>query len=196
MAVATIRKRSRTGNHIWTDDERDIIRRDYKGTRESVQVLSGKIGASFYGVKGQIQKMGLSLVKKHTWTPREEEYLRENIQRFPLHAIGRNLHISTGAVMVKSKKMKLRRSLRDGWYTKKDVCEILGLDHRQVQTYMDCGAIKATYHSEKKPGQEGMAMWHIDEGDLRSFIISHSFELIGRNVDLFQIIQIITGGKE
>jgi hypothetical protein len=69
--------RARTQNHHWTDEEREIIRRDYRGNTKSVRELAGKIGASFFGVKGQIQKMGLSLIKKHTWTPQEEDYLRE-----------------------------------------------------------------------------------------------------------------------
>ena len=47
-------------NHKWTDDERDIIRRDYKHTRKSRQELAARLGVTEYGVAGQISSMGIA----------------------------------------------------------------------------------------------------------------------------------------
>ena len=88
---------------------------------------------------------------------------------------------------LKAKRLHLSRRVRDGWYTKKEVCEMLGVDHHKVQHWIDRGWLKASYHTEQKPQKNGMAMWHINEANLSNFIIGHCSELQGRNIDLFGI---------
>jgi len=177
--------------HRWTDDEREIVRRDYRGTRQSAGEIAGRLGVTFLAVKGQVQNMGISFHRRHQWTATEEHYLTENITSLSINVLSKRLHMSPTQVVMKSKKMRLSRKPRDSWYTMRDVCEILGIDHHRVGGYIDCGALKASYHNGLRPGHDGSSMWHIDEADLRDFIIAHSFEFVGRNVDLFQIIQII-----
>jgi predicted DNA-binding ArsR family transcriptional regulator len=89
--------------------------------------------------------------------------------------------------------LKLHLRSRDDWYTKKEVCEILGVDHKRVQSYIDNGLLTASYHNGHKPGKLGMAMWHIERKDLSSFIRKYCDEFTGRNVDLTQIVEILVG---
>ena len=70
-----------------------------------------------------------------------------------------------------------------------DVCEMLGVDHHKVQAWIDRGDLIARYHTPGlKPNAKGMAMWHIDAADLKSFIVCHCQELQGRNIDLFSVL--------
>ena len=69
-----------TQNHTWTDDERDIIRRDYKHTRKSRQELTARLGVTEYGVAGQISSMGIA--KSDDQRPRRNLSLS-----FPNHLI-------------------------------------------------------------------------------------------------------------
>ena len=38
--------------HQWTDEEREIVRRDYKGTNASSQAIAARIGVTMCAVKG------------------------------------------------------------------------------------------------------------------------------------------------
>ncbi len=49
-----------TVNKKWQDEERDIIRRDYRHNRESVNRLMAHLGVSRQAIYGQIASMGLA----------------------------------------------------------------------------------------------------------------------------------------
>ena len=183
--------------HKWTDDEREIVRREYKGTSQSARLIAARIAyltrehITQFAVKGQVQRLGIARDKSPVWTDAEVEVLREMInQYFPI-TIARKLGRSVNAVVVKSKRLGLSRRVRDGWFVKREVGEICGVDHRKVQSWIDSGELKAGWHTEVKPQKDGSATWHILEADLRVFLLSHCGELQGRNVDLFQIVSII-----
>lgn len=180
--------------HEWTDEERDIVRRDYGGTNASAQRIASRIGVTFCAVKGQVQKMGIAQQKSPPWTLEELEKLSELIHKYSITGVAKKLHRSPNAVKIKATRLKLGLRARDGWYTKREVCEILGVDHKWVQVRINSGVLRASWHSERKPQKGGMACWHIEEADLRKFIINHCEELLGRNVDLQQIIWIVQGG--
>jgi len=190
-----------TRGHKWTDEERDIVRRDYDGTNRSAHLIAAKLSSmtgdkiTLNAVKGQVQRMGLAVSKGRRWTPREVEILADMITQYAPITIARRLNRSVNSVVVKSKRLGCSRLVRDGWYTKREVCEVLGVDHRKVQRWIDAGELKASYHHGHRPQKGGASAWHIAESDLRSFIINHSFELVGRNVDLFQIVGILTRWK-
>ena len=156
--------------HKWTDEERDIVRRDYDGHALSVDRIANKLGVTFNAVKGQVQNMGIAMDKSRTWTDKETEILREMISQYSPLTIARKLHRSVNSVVVKSKRLGLSRRVRDGWFTKKEVCEIFGVDHKKIQGYIDRGELEASWHSERKPQNKGMAMWHIETKDLKEFI--------------------------
>ncbi len=179
--------------HRWTEEELEIVRRDYKGTNASSQAIASKLGVTLAAVKGKAAVMGIMQVKSPAWTEAEEETLAELITRYAPHFIAKKLHRSVNAVVVKSKRMGLSRRCRDGWFTKKEVCELLGVDHKKIQGYIDRGKLKASWHGELKPQQNGTAMWHINAGDLREFIIKNIGAFQGRNVDLLLIVWLING---
>jgi len=104
------------------------------------------------------------------------------------------MHRSINSVVVMSKRLGCSRRVRDGWFTKREVCEILGVDHKWVQRRIDSGVIKATYHfPDRRPAKIGYSCWHIEENDLRQFIRKYPQELTSRNVDLIMIVDILAG---
>ena len=185
--------------HKWTDDERDIVRREYDGTNQKSHQIAGKLSyitgdkITLFAVKGQAAKMGIMQAKSPDWTERECEILSEMITVYSPITIARRLSRSLNAVVVKSKRLGLSRRARDGWFTKKEVCEIMGVDHKKIQSYMDRGDLKASYHSEVKPKQNGGACWHIKQADLIDFIKKYAGDFLGRNVDLVMIVWLLSG---
>lgn len=176
--------------HKWTDEERAIVRRDYKGT--NAQTIANGLGVTKYAVKGQAAKMGILRQKSPRWAKKELKQLEDLIHHHPIGEIAKKLHRSPNAVKIKATRLNLKLRLRDDWFTKKEVCEILGEDHHKVQRWIDSGALKASYHNGRRPTNEGLSMWHIEADDLKQFIINHSEELLGRNVDIQQIVWLLT----
>ena len=41
--------------HRWTEEEKEIARRDYRGTNESAREIALRLGLSFHSVKGQLR---------------------------------------------------------------------------------------------------------------------------------------------
>ena len=103
------------------------------------------------------------------------------------------MHRSLNSVTVMSKRINVSRLIREGWFNKKEVCEILAHDHKWVQSRIDSGALKATYHYEERPTQKGMSAWHIEEHDLVRFIRKHPQELVGCNIDIIMIVELLAG---
>jgi len=179
--------------HIWAEEEIDIIRRDYQCTHKSAEDVGQRLGLTCHQVRNQAYKMGIIKVSdRRYWTPQEEKTLESMIGNHSITAIAQYLKRGYNSVCVKSKRLKLSRRGRD-FFTKKEVCEVLGKDHRWVQKRIDGGLLEASWHNGTKPQKNGMAYWHIEEQALRQFIIEHSCELTGRNVDLFQIVNILVG---
>ena len=185
--------------HKWTDEERDIVRRDYDGHNHTAHLIALKLSyitgdrITFNAVKGQAAKMGILRNKSPDWTDKETELLQEMITQYSPMKIAKRLHRSLNAVVVKSKRLGLSRRFRDGWYTKRDVAEMLGVDHKKIQKYIDSGHLKAHYHTGVKPKKNGGACWHIKQEDLIRFIVNNVGDFHGRNVDLTTIVWLITG---
>lgn len=182
--------------HSWTDEERAIVRREYDGTNISAERIASRLGVTRCAVKGQVAHMGIAMDKSPCWTERELELLEQYIPRYSVRTIAQKLHRSQNAVAIKAKRLKLSLRNRDDWYTKMEVCEICGVDHKKAQKWIDSGSLKASYHNGHRPSQLGMAMWHIEANDLRSFIIGYSGELLGRNVDIQQIVWLLADPGE
>ena len=181
-------------NHRWTEEEREIVRQEYRNTHKSRRELAAKLGVTEYAVAAQVSRMGLGKrTDRRPWTPEEDELLRELIPRKSVPGIARTMGRSVNAVTVRAKRIQASRRVRDGWYTKREVCEILGMTHKWVQRRIESGRLKATWHHERQPQQDGSGSWHIEEKDLKRFIRRYPEELNGRNVDLVQVVAILAG---
>ena len=176
----------------WTEAEDDLLRVGYKQTHQSAMDLALQLGVPWGQVRSRVGLLGLSKrtgrISKRYWTIQEDQKLRELIHCYALITVARKMHRSANSVKIRATRLKLCLRSREGWYTKKEVFEILGVEHKRVQSYIDSGQLKASYHNGHKPGKLGMSMWHIDEDDLRAFIKKYCHEFNGRNVDLTQIV--------
>lgn len=187
-------KGGKAPKHKWQEHEIDIVRRDYKGTNRSADLIASKLGVTRCAVKGQVQRLGIAMNKSPRWTEKEIELLEELIHKNSVTTIARRLNRSINAVTVKAKRLKLNLRSRDDWFNKKEVTEICGVDHKKVQTWIDSDALKASYHNGHRPSKNGMAMWHIEAKDFKRFLLNYSSELLGRNTDIQQIIWIVSEG--
>ena len=187
----------RTIKHKWTEEEDAIVRQQYRGSHQSCQDIADYLnyaGAqppiSQFAVQGRVTNLGIGQRENRRWTEREMNQLREWTGRYPSAMIAEKLKRGKVSVTVKMQKMGLLRRARTGWYTKKDVAEMLGVDHKKVQRWMDDGYLKAVPYQEM-PQKSGGGQWYIREEDVRAFLLRYPQELVGRNLDLCQVFDII-----
>ncbi|MBA7651997.1 hypothetical protein ES703_59826 [subsurface metagenome] len=187
-------------NHMWSDEERAIIRRDYKHSRASCQQLAEYLSRetgdriTAFAVRGQVTSMGIAKSDdRHPWTPKEDAKLMELIPTFCPRVVAKMMHRSINSVVVRSKRLNISRRVRNGWFTKSELMEILGHDHKWIQRRIDSGALEATYHYDHRPTQKGGSAWHITEKALKKFIKTYPEELVGCNIDIITIVNILSG---
>lgn len=180
--------------HQYTEEDKDIIRRDYKQDESSTYAIAGKLGVSYHAVKWQAKRMGLCkiiLQPSRNWGSSEDDLLKELIGLYSTRTVAEMLGRSINAVVIRLSRLGISpRTSRDGWYTKKDVCYVLGIDHRKAQYYIDKGMLRATRHNGNSNDHVG-AVWHIKRLDFKKFIRRYPEELNGRNVDLVQILDVL-----
>ena len=183
-------------NHRWTQEELEIIKRDYQGTTKSRLAIAERLGVTQFAVAGQIARLGLCQTSdRKRWTPEEDGRLAELVFTLSMTQVAKEMNRSINAVTIRAKRLKLSRRIRNDWYTLNEVTEILGKDHHWVRRRIDDGRLKATPHYDRVPQATGGSSWHINRKDLKAFLQAYPHELNGRNVDLVAIVDILAGLK-
>lgn len=129
---------------------------------------------------------------RRPWTPDEDQELHNLSSSHGLPAIAKHMNRSINSVNVRAKRLGIKRSGRDGWFTLRETCHILGQDHHWVQKRIESGELPAQRHHGAAPEAAGH-MWHIAAEDLAEFIKTHPEDLEGRNVDLVTIVETLCG---
>lgn len=204
-AVSLVVAHSRRGRpwaapHEWTEAEDEMLRQDFTRTKASAAALARRLGLSPNQVYTRCGALGLRNTSGHRpWTPAEDAELeRLYNQGLGRKALARRLRRSVYAVQARmTHRLNLRaRENREGWYTKRDACALLGKDRRWMQRHIDSGALKAGYRHGRRPEKgNGETAWEIREKDLCRFVLEHAADLTGANVDLVGLLDLVTGGK-
>ena len=177
-------------HHLWTEEEKEFIRCNYTGNKTSITRISQSIGHPETSVKGQIYKLGLGLRIDHkSWSPEEKERLAELITQYHIAKVAQILKRSINSVAVKVQIMKLSRRIRDGYFTQKEVAQLLGVDSHWVHDRITRGELKAEPIMGYIPSNGG-SRWKVEEKDIRKFITEHASSITGRNVDISLLVYI------
>ena len=184
----------KTPQHHWTPDEIEFIRLNYRNTRMSRQELAVTLGVSEAQIHYQIGRMGLAKrTGRRPWSDDEDKRLLQLIGRQSVNIIAKTMNRTVNSVTVRSQRLGASRRVQNGWFTKQQVATILGVNHRAIQSHIDKGELQATFHHGRQPSKKGLAAWHIEQEDLKSFIRKYAEQFNGRNVDLVILVEILAG---
>ena len=186
-------KKPETAHRNWTQQETEFVRENYgRGYRD--EELADRLGRSKAAVRKKAAQMGIQICPdRRKWTQEELHTLRELSASLTHPQIAVKMGRTTDSVKAKAKVMGLSKEMRDGWYTAQDIAEICGVNADWVITRIRAGTIRTT-DSDGNPASETVGgTWRVDEKDLRNFLRQYPHELIGRNVDLVNIIDIVAG---
>ncbi len=190
--VGLLKKRTK---HKWTPEDDSYLRVNFDGSHASISKLAAFLGVGFYAVDTRLSRMGLK--NKGRWQPwsvEDRERLTELVGQYPPQTVaetmGRSLYAVRGAVG----RFGLRWGFRDGWYTAGEVAQILGVFIEWVHRRIAEGTLIAEEQGVVTH-RAGPWRWRIQEMHLRQFILDHAGELVGRNVDLWAVVNIVAQGN-
>jgi|GEM_PF-1059937 hypothetical protein len=190
----------------YTPEINDFIRLNYAHSHTSAQAIADHLNAvygwdlKYWSISRQAAILGIGHHKMHNWDDEQDAILRKWGHKYSPEHVGKLMTqkfgtpISENAIINRLRRLNISRREHDGWYTKKDVCEIMGVDHHTIQPYIDAGKLSAHYHTGKTPRKTGMAMWHVEGPDFAKFIIQFAEDFRGRNVDLLRLIGVLLPG--
>ena len=182
--------------HKWTQEEHEIVRRDYQGTHQSRREIAAKLGVTEFAVAGQIAKLGIANSSgRRPWTPQEDLELRELTPKLSNIQIAKRMKRSINSVTVRAKRLGCSRRVRDDWYTISDAASILGKDTKWVRCRVQDGRLKAKHHHHNSNDPPPGTTWHINRKDLKIFLQTYPHEMTARNVDLVAIVDLLAGLK-
>ena len=178
---------------LWTPLETLVLRREWRPGEDN-SLLAARLGRSKSSVKAKASTLGITRPRGfRPWTPREDDVLRELAGRLTDRKIAKKL--SRSVVAVRTRAYRIGVSWRDReWYTAQEAAAIMGVDPHWVGKRIQEGTLAAQRNPESGSRDNPQTMtWRIDRKDLRAFIRRYPQELTGRNVDIVQIVDILTG---
>lgn len=187
------RKGGLTPKHYWTNEERSMIRQEYDLTSKSVARIASIIGVTPESVRAQIKCMGIAKARhiQRRWSKEEDDVLIEFIGHDAPITIAKRLGRSVNSVISRSKRLGLQRRFRDGWYTKTEAADMLGVHHKWIQRHIDAGRLKASVYNLNHGSNK--STWCIREKDFARFIRRYPEEINGKNVDMILLVDLLAG---
>ena len=181
--------------HEWTPEERDFLRREYGKGRVSLQQIAAKFGVTQSTVKHEARRLGLTkpapwAVKAAPWTDEEDRLLLYLMGHYRPQTIARKLGRSVRAVSMRANKLGMSFRDRYGWYSQKEAASILGVDEHWLRARIENGALKAQWAGS---GRSRNSPRRISRRALRTFIRRYAGELVGRNYDLLELVDVLAG---
>jgi hypothetical protein len=172
----------------WTENDLETLRLGYKGRLSEVSLLGKKLNRTIASIEAKAASIGLKRIKRKLWSASDIEYLRENVGRYNVRLLAHTLHRSVNAVVLQIKTLRLHRSYRNGWYTTTEAASILGCSRQKIHWLIKDKKLTATGHYS----EENNRCWEITREALKKFICKYPAELQGRNIDIVQIVDILT----
>lgn len=190
MVIALLKKRKIIRHH-WTEEESRILKEEYDSESGTANRIARQLGVTVSAVYCRAVNMGLARQYFSRWNKEDDDWLRNLVGKHPVSQIVKIMKKSQNVILGRMNRLGLTTKYRDEWYTIQDIIEILHIGRPVLRRCIEEGKLIATYHHGKKPQHGGKSFYHIEEKDLRKFIIDYRYELSGRKVDLPIVIDML-----
>lgn len=185
----TIQGKRTRRHHKWTEAEREILHLEYEYTEESAKQLATKLTRlageeiTLKAVLGQLDSQGYRRPRRR-WLPSEDEQLARLLGEYSSVTVSRMMNRTVSSVIVRAHRMGFSRRAKTGWYNAREVAYIFGVGSHWVERRINLGVLRADRRGPT---------YHIAEEDLVAFIRKYPQELVGRNIDLVVIVDLLAG---
>lgn len=185
----------KTKRKFYSAAEKQYIADNYKGTLKSAEEIAKHLNRTFTGIRSWTSRNGYSVPRelKIKWTPERNDALREACELYTaeqIHELPEFSNFTINAIHIQIHLLGLSAHTRSGWYTVNDIADLFNVSQAWVSIRVNEGKIKYRRHSENG------RVWHIDEHDLREFILNYPAELSNKRLDFPLLLDIILNGKK
>jgi len=180
--------------HIWTKEEEELLKREYRYSLQSIKDLASKLSVTESAVRNKLATLGI-LASCVFWTSTEIQFLEDNYSSLSAKQIAKKLGRSISSVESKAHRLKCSKKNRSGWFTEAEVGHILGVDSGWIRRRVKSGFILDMKPLNGLPSKGKNLPWKITEEALRDFIRTYPEELTGHNVDFVMLVDILAGIK-
>jgi hypothetical protein len=125
----------------WTDEELTFLRENW-GKLPRAE-LARRLNRSIPSINDKAGTLGLRRKKELRWTPEDITFLRENWGKLSICQLAKKLNRTKHGILVKSKRLKLGPVQDRSCFNKREICGLLGVDHRKVDRWIQAGLLKA-----------------------------------------------------
>jgi hypothetical protein len=178
-------------HYKWTPEELEIVRLNYKGSKNSViiiqRLIKDKYGIdrTYKAIQQKAEGIGLAIKIFTVWSEEEKEQLKSMVGEYSTDNIAKKLGRTISSVQNETYVLglKLAHTNRSEWYTKEDLQHIFGVASESIEKWIQHGFINYSKFNKY--------IYKFTVKQVRDFIMKYPMELTGRNIDLVQIIDII-----
>jgi hypothetical protein len=109
----------------------------------------------------------------NAWTNEEADFLRENWGKLSIHQIAKKLGRSPNGVIVKSKRINAGPLHQDYLFNKRELCQLLGIDHRKIDSWVESNLLKAKIAKTAREKGKSKGILQVHPQDLMAFLEQH-----------------------
>lgn len=167
--------RGRKAIYVATPAADALLREEYSSQRGVPAQLASRLRWPVWRVKRRARELGLAAPRaaRREWTAAEETFLEQHAGTRLATWMARKLGRGLTSVVVKLKRMKLSRRIREG-YTMRDLELCMGADHREISRWVREGRLRATRrHSEAPAPAFDRDAWTFTDDALLEFIAAN-----------------------
>ncbi len=201
------RHRGRTAKtYVWTSERDQVLRERYDGrVKGRAAELARAIGWPPWAIKKRAAALGLCYaVDRKDWTPAETAFLWDHAGHRLSGWIAKQLGRSETSVVLKFKRMKISRRVREG-YTLRELELCFGIDHHGIERWVREGKLVSTIPGRppangRSPGirrrgtERPRDAWAVSDADLLRFIEAHPLAFRLDKVEPVWFLDLITSG--
>lgn len=191
MVLQTISNPICKYQQLWTQQELDFLKVSYKGTKgnvfsvqQSIKRMFG-IDRTYYAIRHKAKDLELTKHRSRKWSKLQESELENLASEMPVKKIALKMNRTLHSIRNKCNELGIKTGTpgRCNWYTQQDLVHIFGVCNTTILRWIK--------NKELIADKQGSS-YKISIKDLRNFIIKYPFEFTGRNVDMIQIVDILT----
>ncbi len=186
------RHRGKPAKYVWTPERDNAIREAWLAQIPNrSQLLAARWGVPKWAVTHRAIALGVTRPdpRRQDWTADEEAFLFANAGHRHARWIARKLGRTLASVVVKMKRMRLRRAVREN-YTLRELTLCFGVDHRVIERWVREGKLEV----EKRGYESDRDAWAVTDAALLRFIAEHPMAFELRRCDQTWFLNLILSG--
>lgn len=191
--------------YVWTPERDQVLRERYDGrVKGRAAELARATGWPAWAIKRRAAALGLCYpVERKDWTPEETAFLWEHAGHRLTHWIAKKLGRSETSVVLKFKRLKISRRVREG-YTLRELTLCFGTDHHVIERWVREGKLVSSIQGPTPAeGLEGVRRrgterardaWAVSDADICRFLEKYPLTFRLDKVDQTWFMDLLTAG--